>query len=256
MDSEADKKRVRKSRPQRRVIAGLRKALRNGQDWPTALLEAMAAWTVPEESVRGRRRVYLIEGEAFDWLALAERLCEAAGDQIPGQETEDLLFSGRFPDYIDTDRFQTLLGPDKYSRYLNYFYGVTVEEALQLAVERDFLKRHLSNGRRYREDFTDEVHTRIYRAPKSELLRSFREEKEYRSSSSMSLTEHKEFTYWLFKHRLRTSDKARVASDTNKGLKHLQRMAPDLAPTMAAHPAAGAGYGRQDMANPGPGTGQ
>jgi hypothetical protein len=41
----------------------------------------------------------------------------------------------------------------------------------------------------------------------------------------MDLTEHKELTYWLFKYRVRNSDKARVASDTRKGLAQLQRMA-------------------------------
>jgi hypothetical protein len=37
------------------------------------------------------------------------------------------------------------------------------------------------------------------------------------------LTELKEFTYWLFKYRLRQSDKAKVASDTKKALGQLKR---------------------------------
>ena len=41
----------------------------------------------------------------------------------------------------------------------------------------------------------------------------------------MTLTEHKEFTYWLFKWRLRQSDGAKAASDTRKGLREYQRMA-------------------------------
>ncbi|GAJ03845.1 unnamed protein product, partial [marine sediment metagenome] len=32
-----------------------------------------------------------------------------------------------------------------------------------------------------------------------------------------------EFTYWLFKYRLNHCDKARVASDTKKGLEQLNR---------------------------------
>ena len=33
-----------------------------------------------------------------------------------------------------------------------------------------------------------------------------------------------EFNYWLFKYRMKTSDKAKVASDTRKGLKQLHEM--------------------------------
>ena len=39
----------------------------------------------------------------------------------------------------------------------------------------------------------------------------------------MSLTEKKEFTYWLFKRRIQQIEKARVASDTRKGLEWLSR---------------------------------
>ncbi len=38
----------------------------------------------------------------------------------------------------------------------------------------------------------------------------------------MHLTELKEFTYWLFKYRMLHCDKAKVASDTRKGLRLLQ----------------------------------
>ena len=39
----------------------------------------------------------------------------------------------------------------------------------------------------------------------------------------MKLVELKEFTYWLFKYRLNNSDKARIASDTKKALRELER---------------------------------
>ncbi len=40
----------------------------------------------------------------------------------------------------------------------------------------------------------------------------------------ISLSELKEFTYWLFKRRLAAQDPARVASDTRRGLLRLQAM--------------------------------
>jgi hypothetical protein len=40
---------------------------------------------------------------------------------------------------------------------------------------------------------------------------------------STTLDEMKEFTYWLFKFRLKRHEKARIASDTKKGLDYLKR---------------------------------
>ena len=200
-------------------------ALHGGVDWPTAMLQAMAYWRAPQETIDGNRRNYFIGGEAFDWLLMAERLCEAAGDLIPADEQEALLFDGRFPDTFDAARFKELLGAHKHSGYLNYFYGVVVEEALQLAVEGEVHKRHISNGNRYQSDFTEEAFARIYHKPLAELLAAFRGDMGYPESDALTLTQSKEFTYWLFKYRVRTSDKARVASDTRKGLAQLQALA-------------------------------
>jgi len=44
------------------------------------------------------------------------------------------------------------------------------------------------------------------------------------SSGSFSLTQAKEFNYWLFKLRLEYWDPARVASDTRKGLKRMEQV--------------------------------
>ena len=202
----------------------LRDAIEGGRAWPTSLLEAMALWTSPRETYRGRTYNYFIAGEAFDWLLLAERLCEAVEGIIPQQEQEELLFSGRFPVSFDWSSFQELMGVDKYRGYLNYHYGVTVEEALQLATELEVHKRHASNGVQYLDDYSDEAHVRIYRASRSELLERFREESGYPSGPRIGLGESKEFTYWLFKYRLKVCDKTKIASDTRKGLDQLRRM--------------------------------
>lgn len=205
-------------------IEYLRERLEDGQDWPTALLEAIARWTTPFEVVKSRSYAYFIGGEAFDWLLLAERLCEAVGDQIPFEEKEALLFEGRFPDYFDTDRFRELLGVQKHRAYLNYFYGVTVEEALQQAAEKEVQKRYLSNGHQYKCEFANEVFLRVYRESQDFLMQEFRADIGYADLDSMSLAEAKEFSYWLFKYRMKTSDKAKIASDTKKGLDQLHQL--------------------------------
>ncbi len=62
------------------------------------------------------------------------------------------------------------------------------------------------------------------------MLRRFRKKRGYPQLKSISLTELKEFTYWLFKHRLKQCDKAKVASDTKKALDWLRSNGFSLQP--------------------------
>ena len=200
------------------AITHLKTALEKGVDWPTALLQAMALWTTPEEDYKGTRLVYLIASEAFDWLTLAYRLASEVRDLIPSDELEEMLFTSRLPSNVAEDDFKDILGSDKYSAHLNFLYGVEVELALQHVVELEVEKRFYASGRQYASDHTDAAFQRIYRASWDDLLTAYREEQGMPSAPAASLTELKGFTYWLFKRRLRVSDKARLASDTRKGI--------------------------------------
>ena len=224
MDSNLNSAEVPQSASDNEAITHLRNSLESGCDWPTALLEAMALWTVPRETYQGRDYNYFIEGEAFDWLLLAERLSDAVNGLIPHQEIEDLLFTGKFPDSFDETGFKDLIGADKHRGYLNFYYGVVVEEALQLAVEQEVHKRYLSNGIQYQNDFSDDVCMRIYRESMSKLFEMFQEQKGYPVEDFLTLGQLTEFTYWLFKYRLKESDKAKIASDTRKGLQQLEKI--------------------------------
>ncbi len=207
------------------AIAHLLGTLERGVDWPTALLQAMSMWRTVTETIGDRRYNYFIGGEAFDWLLMAERLCDAAGNLIPQEEREALLFSGRFPESFDSEQFKELLGVHKHSGFLNYYYGVVVEEALQLAVEREVHKRAVSNGNQYQDDFSEEAFLRIYRRTRTELLHDFCTEMGYVNEGVISLSQCNEFLYWLFKYRMYISDKAKVASDTRKGIAQLRAIA-------------------------------
>ena len=206
------------------VLAGFKRRIKEGVDWPTCMLETMAQWTWPAETYRGRRYTYFIAGEAFDWVVLAERLHLGVVALIPNDQIEMLLFTGRLPESFDASRFKHVLGVEKYRGYLNYFYGVTVEEALQLSTELEHHKRHASNGMRYRSDVTDEAFADLYGSSQAELLKRFREETGTKAARHVSLGDAREFTYWLFKYRMNNADKARIASDTKKGLAQLEHM--------------------------------
>ena len=203
------------------AIRHLEQAITSGQHWYIALLEAIGLWTSAEETHDGRLYRYLIDAEAFDWLLLAERLCKIANGLLPDDEQTYFLFHGKPPLNLTTNKFKQLIGSTKYHQYLNYYYGITVEEALILAVREEVRKERRTLGFNKEFDHDNEVYRRIYGATETVLLKRFRRDKDYRHLKSISLTELKEFTYWLFKYRLKHCDKARVASDTKKALKQL-----------------------------------
>jgi hypothetical protein len=203
------------------AIRHLEQAIIGGKHWYIALLEAIRLWTESEETYNGRHYHYLIDGEAFDWLLLAERLCEAVDDLVPEEEKLALLFRSQPPIRLTKERFKGLIGGAKYRQYLNYFYGITVEEALILTVQGEVRKERRTSVYNNEQNLVNEVYHRIYGATKATLLKRFRREKGYPQLRSITLTELKEFAYWLFKYRLKNCDKARVASDTKKALAQL-----------------------------------
>lgn len=218
------------------VIKEFKLAVSQGKPWYLALLEAVGSWSAAEEIYQGRVYRYLIAGEAFDFLRLAERLCEAAGELIPDGEKTALLFHGRPPLTLSPDEFKSLIGAHKYRQHLNYFYGVRVEEALFLTVQDEVRKERRAAGYGTESDNTNEIFRRLYGTTKGVLLKRFRKEMSYPHLKSTSLTEMAEFTYWLFKNRLKESDKARVASDTRKALKRLVREGLSRGPTIYEPP--------------------
>ena len=205
------------------AIRYLKQAITSGKHWYIALLEAIGLWTKAEETHNGRTYRYLIAGEAFDWLLLAERLCEAVDGLLPRDDKIALLLYGKLPLNLTKERFKEIIGLNKYRQYLNYFYGVTVEEALILTVQEEVRKERWTSGYSEEYDTINDVYRRIYGATKTMLLKHFRQEKGYLQLKSISLNELKEFTYWLFKYRLKQCDKAKVASDTKKALERLRQ---------------------------------
>jgi hypothetical protein len=141
---------------------------------------------------------------------------------LPVDEKGALLFHGKPPLELSPEQVKELIGSIKYHQYLNYFYGITVERALILAVEEEVRKERWALVYSKEREATNEAYRRIYGANKVVLLKRFRREKGYPQLKSIMLTELKEFTYWLFKYRLQQSEKAKVASDTRKALKQLK----------------------------------
>ena len=232
-----------KQPPSSEVLHQFCRAVSENGDWFAALLGAVARWEAPEEVVDGRRYAYLVGGEAFDWLLLAERLCEAVDGAIPADEREALLFFARPPRELDADEFRRAIGDAKHRAHLNFLYGIVVEEALQLRVEEEVLKERRCRVWNEGESADDQVFQRIYGRGRDELLAAFREERALPPGNELSYGDLRAFTYWLFKYRLNGGDPARVASDTRKALAQLAELeaaARRRAEFLASPPAAAA----------------
>jgi hypothetical protein len=206
------------------TIQRLKNAVTEGRNWYVALLETVRLWSSPEEDYDGRHYQYLIDNEAFDWLVLTERLCEELDGLIPEKERTNLLFFGIPPVELSKDEFKNLIGASKYQAHLNYFYGILVEKFLLLSATEEIRKKKRTLGLNNDNGVVDEAYQRIYGTTQSALLKQFRKERHYPQLRSISLSELNEFTYWLFKYRIKTRDKSRVASDTKKALTKLHEI--------------------------------
>lgn len=201
-----------------KAISHLRQAVAEGKHWYTALLEAIALWEDGQEDVDGQSYRYLIGGEAFDLRLLAKRLLQSADGLVPVEEKTAFLKNNQPPLQITHEQFKELIGDTKYKAYLNYFYGVTVENALISAVQKQINKElRMYPCCQDPREFED-TYKRIYGKDKESLVSQFNGNSNH---STDSIEKSPEFTYWLFKYRLNNSDKERIASDTQKGLKNL-----------------------------------
>ena len=206
------------------AIFRFRQDIIDGEHWFVALVDAVGRWRVPAEVYDGRRFVYLIHGEAFDWLVLAERLLEEVEDLVPEAEVESLVFDGVWPVEMDDAEFAERIGQSKHRAHLNYLYGVLVEETLLLSVEEEIHKENFHRPWGAADQYSEAAFQRIYGRPQSELLDEFRDTTGIDLHGRCDYQGWKAFTYFLFRQRIKGQDPARVASDTRKGLAQLSRM--------------------------------
>lgn len=205
------------------AIRHLRQAVSDGRNWFIALLEAIGLWTAAEETYNGCHFQYLVGGEAFDWLLLAQRLLMEIEGQYPQDEAEAMLFENKAPLALSAPEFRRLIGAAKYRAHLNFVYGVVVEEALYLAIIEEVRKERRSIGLGGENGVDDEAYIRLYGKSRQELIDDFRVDTGRSRRRHLDLEEIKAFTYWLFKLRVKQWDPSRVASDTRKGLEALHR---------------------------------
>ena len=203
------------------LIHILKNSIKNGTYWPQALIQTMAAWSLPNETFKGKKYIYLIDGECFNMLLLAERLMLELKDLISDTDIENLLFKSEFPSDFDLSTLKYEIGITKYRGHVNFFYGVVVEEILQYTVEREIEKRFYSNGIGDIKNLADETFQQLYKSKFDDLYVQFCIDTSKTQNRKSYFDEYIQFTYWLFKYRVNISDGAKIASDTKKALRHI-----------------------------------
>jgi hypothetical protein len=207
------------------AIESLRRALEASEPWYPALLEVIGRWSAADEEIEGVIFRYLIGGEAFDWLLLAQRLLTELDGLFPEQEVERLLLFGLPPDGSSEEEFARSVGGPKHRAHLNFQYGVTIEELLLLAAELELQKAgRLSGAGQAQPDIL--AFERVYGKKFEELQLLYATDTDSRINTHMRQSEFQTFIYWLSKFRLRSSEPARLASDTRKALALMSRMEP------------------------------
>jgi hypothetical protein len=91
-------------------------------------------------------------------------------------------------------------------------------------VEEEVHKERRSHAGERGESVDDAIFQRIYGKGWRELLDRFRDDCSLPAGDSISYSDWKSFTYWLFKYRVNNCDKARVASDTRKALLQISQL--------------------------------
>jgi len=207
------------------VSARLRERIMSGEDWHRALLSAVAEWPLDDEIVEGELFVYLIDGEALDLSRMYDRLAIELMGLVPAEEMEALLANGKSPAGVSRDEMKELMGVERYKAYLTFIYGVLVEEMVVLAVLQDLRRKRRASGLTHYDANLDDAYEYVYGETRPALLNRFRRESGLPRRRSIDLTQLQEFRYWLFKLRLKNSDKSRVASDTKRALVLLHQYA-------------------------------
>ncbi len=202
--------------------------LENGSPWYPTLLHVISRWTAPDEMLNGKRKVYLIDGEAFDWLALAERLIISAEHLIPKDEAERLVLFGIAPALSRTEEdeiaFETAIGASKYRAFLNYQYGVIVEQLVLAAAEEKLIKNASLFAPIQRPYADERAFKEVYGVPFQKLRSQYRGATDRLLPEQASRSQYEHFLYWLSKYRIRHLEPARIASDTRRAMLLLSRL--------------------------------
>ena len=207
----------------------VRDTLIQNSRWQDIVLEAIKGWHISEERKGNHRLVYLISGEAFNWIRLATRIIDECQIKVSDKQINEFLFNGYIPAGLSEYEFKSKIGDTKYKGWQNYYYGVIIEQCVIELSKANLLKKAYSSGIQIREQNLDSVFIELYGNPLDILWKNFNlnnkeENKKYYLRKTIGESDSERFTYWLFKIRFSKSTPEVFASRTNEALKYLDKV--------------------------------
>ena len=106
-----------------------------------------------------------------------------------------------------------VISKNKLSQMRNFYYGIIIEDLIYIQKSQQYLKNSIYTTNEY------DGYEEIYGKNINLLFQQFAKITKFTNQTKINLYTYKEFIYWLFKFRIKNSDKTKVASDTNLSIK-------------------------------------
>ena len=197
-----------------KLIQELRNEVSQGENWQKSVAKYIGLWNEKEEFYRGYKYIYLIDDEALDWLNLTERLVSSIKSYITKEEYNYVSTSGLLLDQDIYKYIKETIPKKKLSQMRNFYYGIIIENLIYNYKILEYQKNTIVV-----EDNDQKFYEEIYNKPIEVLYEMFYKEKKTITKNKLNFHELKLFSYWLFKYRLKHSDKTKMAHETNTALK-------------------------------------
>ena len=195
------------------LIQELKSKIENGINWEKAVVDCISDWDINEEFYRGYKYKYWINNEAFDWMSLTERLGSAIKSYLNKKKYHELIFTGLLPSKNSYEYMKKVISKNKLSQMRNFYYGIIIEDLIYIQKSQQDLKNSIYTTNKY------DGYEEIYGKNINLLFQQFAKNTKFTNQTKINLYTYKEFIYWLFKFRIKNSDKTKVASDTNLSIK-------------------------------------
>ena len=146
-------------------------------------------------------------------MTLTERLGSAIKSYLNKKNYHGLIFTGLLPNKSSYEYMKKVIPKNKLSQMRNFYYGIIIEDLIYIQKTQQYLKKSLYETNEY------DGYEEIYGKNVNLLFQQFAKNIKFAKQNTINLYTYKEFIYWLFKFRIKTADKTKVASDTNLSIK-------------------------------------
>ena len=133
------------------------------------ILKIISLWKIDNK----KKYDFIVLEEAFNWKRLAYLILDNMNvDKILKSKILLWISSPHIYAGFSEKEFKGLIGYEKYSAHLSYFYGIIIERCLLCFVEQELIKRQASYGNFVRFN-PDDAFQKIYEFSFTEMFKEF-----------------------------------------------------------------------------------